>query len=143
MSKEEEKLDIFLKNLIQEEGLESPPSDDYINEVMLKIALDKNKGWLSKKMVIILGVLVYAILGVSIYFFSQGNWIPEINPDFNLDFSEWINTITAFISLKKLGFIAVGLVFYLLVVRSILVLFFMQKRQSMGLGINHYRSHNM
>lgn len=124
MSSEDDKLDRFLREIMQEVGLESTPSRQYTTQVMLSVAKFDKSVVKKKTSVIVISILVYLALSMVIYLLWQNGFLDVIIGYIN-NFKSYLPD---FISLKNLGFIIGGFLFYLIVVRVVLTVLLMKNK---------------
>jgi len=113
MTSEEDKLDEFLKEIMTDVGIASPPSRRYTSEVMLKVSKLDLSSSKNKKRIVTIGLLVYLMLSMVLYLLWQNGTL-----DTGL---AYVNNLRSYlpeiISFKNLGFIVGGFLFYLIAVR--------------------------
>lgn len=124
MTGEEDKLDKFLSEIMTEMGLESPRTRQYTNQVMLRVAKFDKSGVKKKTNVIVITLLIYLALSMVIYLLWQNGFL-DVLISYIKDFKSYLPD---FISMKSLGFIVGGFLFYLVVVRVALTVLLIRNK---------------
>lgn len=126
MSKEEDKLDKFLKDIITDSGFETPPSDDYTQKVMLKVAaLPVSQVRFSNQLAIaLIGVEVWAMLGIVAYFLWQTGWIGNVI----VLVSNLRDSLFDIFSMKTISIIIIGLILHTIIFRGLLAIYLLKKK---------------
>ena len=136
MSKEEDKLDKFLKDIITDSGFETPPSDDYTQKVMLKITAlpvsQFRKVRFSNQLAItLIGVEVWAMLGIAAYFLWQIGWIGNVMV---LVSNLWVSLFDIF-SMKTISIIIIGLILHTIIFRGLLAIYLLKKKSQIRISV--------
>ena len=136
MSKEEDKLDKFLKDIITDSGFETPPSDDYTQKVMLKITAlpvsQFRKVRFSNQLAItLIGVEVWAMLGIAAYFLWQIGWIGNVI----VLVSNLMDSLFDIFSMKTISIIIIGLILHTIIFRGLLAIYLLKKKSQIRISV--------
>jgi len=136
MSKEEDKLDKFLKDIITDSGFETPPSDDYTQKVMLKVAAlpvsQFRKVRFSNQLAIaLIGVEVWAMLGIAAYFLWQIGWIGDVI----VLVSNLLDSLFDIFSMKTISIIIIGLILHTIIFRGLLAIYLLKKKSQIRISV--------
>ncbi len=134
MSKEEDKLDKFLRDIITDSGFETPPSDDYTRRVMLEAAVIQDsqtrKARFSNQLAIgSIGIVMWAFFGIAVYFLWQMEWIGNVM----VFISNLLEPVFDIFSMTTIRIIIIGSILHTIISRSLLAMYFMKKESQMEL----------
>ncbi len=136
MSKEEDKLNKFLKDIITDSGFETPPSDDYTQKVMLKVTAlpvsQFRKVRFSNQLAItLIGVEVWAMLGIAAYFLWQTGWIGNVM----VLVSNLMDSLFDIFSMKTISIIIIGLILHTIIFRGLLAIYLLKKKSQIRISV--------